>query len=178
MRMHLQSKNIFITGPPGVGKTTLVMNIVEKLRGMNPAGFYTEEIREHGVRRGFRLVSLDGQELILSHTNIGGRFRVGKYGVDVNGFDQYLFKSDLIGSSNELIIIDEIGKMECFSERFKELIINLIMSHKMLIATIALKGTGFMEDLKQRDEIKLFEISRHNRDTIANEIICFLNDEK
>jgi nucleoside-triphosphatase len=54
-------KNILITGQPGIGKTTLIKKLATELADLRPVGFYTEEIRENGVRRGFELVSLSGQ---------------------------------------------------------------------------------------------------------------------
>jgi len=45
-------KNIIITGLPGVGKTTLIKGILHEIRSLNPIGFYTEEIREKGIRTG------------------------------------------------------------------------------------------------------------------------------
>ena len=60
-------KNFLITGLPGVGKTTLIKKLSEKLKHLHPAGFYTEEIREAGQRKGFELISLDGKRGLLSH---------------------------------------------------------------------------------------------------------------
>ena len=76
---RLKRKNLLITGLPGVGKTTLMKRISEALMDLNPVGFYTEEIREEGIRKGFELVSLDGRRAILSHTDIRSPYRVGKY---------------------------------------------------------------------------------------------------
>ncbi len=45
-------KNLLITGLPGIGKTTLIKKLSEELKVLHPAGFYTEEIREEGQRKG------------------------------------------------------------------------------------------------------------------------------
>ena len=167
----LAKKNILITGLPGVGKTTLVKKFVEELKQFHPVGFYTEEIREEGTRKGFELISLDGRKGLLSHTDIQGPHRVGKYRVDVKGFEAFLGSIPLLTPSTRLVIIDEIGKMECFSERFKEYLIACLNSEKWVLATIALKGGGFIEEVKRRHDIKLFGITQRNRDALLLDIL-------
>ena len=84
--------NILITGPPGIGKTTLIRNVCNAYGDQPIAGFYTEEIRQVGKRKGFQLVGLNGERAILSHIDIRSPFRVGKYGVDVDVLDQFIQK--------------------------------------------------------------------------------------
>ena len=164
-------KNLLITGPPGVGKTTLIKNLAEALRPLHPVGFLTAEIREGGIRKGFELISLDGRKGLLSHTDIQSPHRVGKYKVDVKGFEDFLSFLPLLDSSARLVLIDEIGKMECFSDRFRTWLQNCLDSEKSVIATIALKGTGFIEAVKKRQDVRLFEITQGNRDFALNEIL-------
>ena len=76
-QMSSRIKNILITELPGVGKTTLIVKIAEALKDFHPAGFYTTEIREEGMRKGFELISLDGRKGLLSHTDINNPDRVG-----------------------------------------------------------------------------------------------------
>jgi len=77
-----------LTGRPGTGKTRLIKEAIAGV-GNKAGGFYTEEIRSSGgVRLGFRLVTLDGQSAILAHVNIQSRYRVGKYGVDIESLDR------------------------------------------------------------------------------------------
>jgi nucleoside-triphosphatase len=163
--------NILITGLPGVGKTTLIKNIVEALKDLRPVGFYTAEIREGGIRKGFELISLDGRKGLFSHTDIQSPHRVGKYKVDVKGFEAFLGSIPLLKPSTRLVIIDEIGKMECFSERFKECLIECLNSEKWVIATIALKGSGIIEEIKKRKDVKLFEITQGNRNSLLPDIL-------
>ena len=119
--MHTaRATNILITGPPGIGKTTLIRELAETLHGMDPSGFYTREIREQGIRKGFRLVGLDGRQALLSHVSIPGRFRVGRYGVDVAGFEAFLRPLLEGHPGSRLLIVDETGKMECFSRLFRD----------------------------------------------------------
>lgn len=167
-------KNILLTGLPGVGKTTLIKKLSSELSGLNPAGFYTEEIREGGVRKGFDLVSLDGRRGLLSHVEIESPYRVGRYRIDVKGFEDFLDSITFFAPETCLIIIDEIGKMECLSPKFKRLIKEILNSEKILIVTIALKGGGLIEEMKRRDDIRLFEITEKNRDSLLSEILLYL----
>ena len=88
--MSLRKMNLLVTGLPGVGKTTLIKRISEELKHLHPIGFYTSEIREGGIRKGFELISLDGRKRLLSHVDIKSSHRVGKYKVDVTGFERFL----------------------------------------------------------------------------------------
>lgn len=164
-------KNILITGLPGVGKTTLIRRLAEELKNFHPAGFYTAEIREGGIRKGFELISLDGKKGLLSHIDIKSPYRVSKYKVDIKGFGDFLNSIAFSCPATRLIIIDEIGKMECLSDKFRNLIKEILDSDKLVIATIALKGTGIISDVKKRDDIKLFEITQSNRNSLLSEIL-------
>jgi len=165
------SKNILITGPPGIGKTTLIEKIAKELIGLHPVGFYTDEIRENGIRKGFELISLSGRKGLLSHVDIRSPYRVSKYGVDVKRFEDFLDLIPFFERGTEIVFIDEIGKMECFSEKFKQLLKKLLDSEKVFISTVALKGGGFIAEAKKRNDIKLFEMSPANRNSILSEIL-------
>jgi len=164
-------KNILITGLPGVGKTTLVKKLSEALKNFHPVGFYTEEIREEGLRKGFELISFDGRRGLLSHRDIRSPYRVGKYKVDIKGFEDFLDSISFFSLSKCLIMIDEIGKMECLSDRFKKLLKEILDSEKLVIATIALKGMELIAEIKKRNDVKLFEIKQSNRDSLLFEIL-------
>ena len=167
-------KNILITGVPGCGKTTLFKQLVAELGGFHPAGFYTDEIRKGGVRKGFRLCGLDGRTSLLAHVDLKSKYKVGKYGVDVAGFERFLESIDFSQPSTSLIGIDEIGKMECFSARFNTCVKEIFNSDKTVIATIALKGKGLIAEIKSRPDVRLYELTRENRDTVFGQIIKLL----
>jgi nucleoside-triphosphatase len=168
---RLKKKNLLITGLPGVGKTTLIKKILETLKNFHPAGFYTEEIREEDTRKGFEMISLDGRRGLLAHADIRSPCRVGKYRVDVKGFENFLNSIPFFNPNIHLIMIDEIGKMECLSDQFKNLMKELLDSEKWVIATIALKGSGLIEEIKKRHDIELFELTKNNRDTLLADIL-------
>jgi nucleoside-triphosphatase len=164
-------ENILITGLPGVGKTTLIKKIAEELKHLHPVGFYTTEIREEGLRKGFELISLEGRKGILSHIDIKSPYRVGHYKVDLGGFDDFLESITFFNPSTQLVIIDEIGKMECYSDQFKKLLKEILDSEKWVIATIALKGSKLISEIKGRKDIKLFEMTKSNRESLLSEIL-------
>jgi nucleoside-triphosphatase len=160
-----------ITGKPGVGKTTLIREIAQRLKDYNPVGFYTQEIRVDGNRQGFRLVSLDGRSGILSHIQHKGPFCVGRYGVDINEFEKFLTDLDLCHSPSRIAILDEIGKMECFSTQFKNEMETLLDSSKLIIATIASKGEGFIRQVKQRPDCRIIFVTLENRDRLIDTVV-------
>ena len=122
-----------LTGRPGTGKTSLVKQVAARMKG-KAGGFYTEEIRTRGVRQGFRLVTLDGEEAVLAHVNVRSPHRVGKYGVDIDGLDRVgvpaLYKA---ARQCDLVVVDEIGKMELFSAEFREAVSQAIDSRKRVL---------------------------------------------
>jgi len=152
------------------------MQIVANLDRKKMAGFYTQEIRERGVRKGFRWKSLDGAEGTLAHVDIRGPRRVGKYGVDVAGFEKSVAGIlDIEQSGAELFVIDEIGKMECFSEKFVSAIHRLFASDRSVLATVAQKGAGLISEVKNHPAAKLFNLTHQNRDETIAEILQILS---
>ena len=163
----MKQKNIFVTGPPGCGKSTLIERVVQRIQ-KPMIGFFTREIREKGKRVGFSITTLDGKKGVLAHENIRGRFRVGKYGVNITHIDQIAVPSMIPGNQDDIVVIDEIGKMECLSPLFRQTLINILDSENPIIGSISQKGDRFIQRIKKRDDILLVEISERNRDQLVN----------
>lgn len=174
--MSSKSAKILLTGLPGCGKTTAVMKIIANLDPGKVAGFYTQEIRENNIRKGFGWKSLDGPEGILAHIDIKSPFKVGKYRVDVAGFEKSVVPVlDFDRTDTELFVIDEIGKMECMSEKFVAAVRRLFASEKSVLATVAQKGAGLISEIKSCPDTKLFHLTHQNRDKIIAEISQILS---
>ena len=163
-----------LMGKPGSGKTGLIKEVVAGLK-IGAGGFYTEEIRSQGVRQGFRLVTLDGQEAVLAHINIHGPYRVSKYGVDIDTFDR-IGVSALYRAAEQcdLIIIDEIGKMELFSASFRQAVSKMIDSGKHVLGTIMLSPNPWADAIKRRPQVNLLTVIRANHQDVLAELSHWL----
>ena len=174
--MSSKSAKILLTGLPGCGKTTSIMKIIDALDCEKVAGFYTQEIRQNNIRKGFSWKRLDGDEGTLAHTNIKGHSRVGKYGVDVAGFEEAVVPVLDAGRTDvELFVIDEIGKMECFSEKFVAAVRRLFASEKSVLATVAQKGAGLISEVKNYPNTELFNLTSAGREKAVVEILQILS---
>jgi nucleoside-triphosphatase len=160
---------LLLTGRPGVGKTTVVRTVAEKLR-QRPSGFFTEEVRVKAARRGFRAVTFDGEESIIADVDRPSPRRVGKYGVDVSAIDR-LADTALRPMRAAVYIIDEIGKMECLSARFIDATQQLLDSGQLVVATIGQQGGGFITEVKQRADAELWVVTRENRDEMPGRVL-------
>ena len=156
---------ILLTGPPRCGKSTLVEKIAARLEGP-PAGFFTREIRESGRRTGFAIITFGGREGVLAHRDIPGRPRVGKYGVNLADLDRIAVPAMAPSGPEQVVIIDEIGKMECFSALFRRRLVEVIDGENPLLATIALRGDRFIEEIKGRTDVRLVHVSERNRNEL------------
>jgi len=162
--------NVLLTGRPGIGKTTLIKKLID-MTSLSKGGFCTEEIREKGQRVGFSLTTLDGRTSMLAGLKIRSPYRVGRYGVDVESFEAIGVKSikEAI-ASKELIVIDEIGRMELFSKKFRDVVIQALKTGRVL-ATIRKGRGGFVGEIKSRKDIRVLEINLKNREALLSELI-------
>ena len=173
--MQKKINKFLLTGLPGCGKTTVIMRLADMLKTGKIAGFYTQEIRNTGQRTGFSLQTFGGQKSVLSSINLKNGPKVGRYRVDVKGFEQTVLPELVKNKAVDLYLIDEIGKMECFSSRFIEMIKQILNSSLPLVATVALKGSGFIADVKEREDVKLITVTAENRNMLPSKISSQLN---
>lgn len=163
---------ILLTGHPGSGKTTAIRTVVERLTGRLPmTGFYTEEIREDGRRVGFRGVTLDGRDFLLAHARNTGSARVGPYGVDLAGLESIGLDALTPKAAGTLVVVDEIGKMECLSEAFKRRVAELLDDETPLLATVADVGVGFVKKVRHNPRAKLYTVAHGGSEPMAGEIV-------
>jgi len=167
-------KNVFITGRPGCGKTTMIIEIIKE-SNLNAGGFYTAEVREGGKRKGFKIIDLDGNEGILAHVGLKSPYKVGKYKVNIKDLEEIGVKSILNAiNKGKVIVIDEIGKMELFSERFKRAVEEAINSKNVVLGTIKLAKDPFIEGIKNREDTIVFHLKEGKFNQIKDQIIKVL----
>jgi len=163
-----------LSGKPGAGKTTLIREAVARLT-ISAGGFYTEELRAGGVRQGFKIITLDGQETTLSHVNISSPPKVSKYGVDIINLEKVgVVAIQQAIKDNDLVVIDEIGKMELLSSEFKEVVLKAIDSGKKVLGTIMLSPHPFADRIKKHPQVKVIEVNRANHDQVLRQILSWL----
>jgi len=169
--------HILITGPPRCGKSTLIERVVRQLD--QPAtGFFTRELRTGKRRVGFAIETLDGRRGILAHQDLKSRRQVGKYGVNLEDIDRIAAPSLLPSRPGELVVVDEIGKMECFSRLFRDTLIRVLDSGHQLLGSIAFKGDRFIQGIKARDDVLLIGLSEASREEAVGVVVDHLNYDR
>ena len=165
-----------LTGKPGMGKTSLIKQVVTELES-RAGGFYTEEIRSRGTRLGFRLVTLDGYEAILAHTDFNKRFQVGKYGVDVDSLDRVGVSALRKAAEQcDLVVVDEIGKMELLSADFREAVLEIIGGGKRVLGTIMLHANPWADAIKRQPQVNLVTVTRAGYQQVLEDLRDWLRD--
>jgi len=171
-------KHILLTGKPGVGKTSVIKKIIPLL-GTSAGGFFTEEIRVMDRRMGFRIVTLDGEEGIMAHVDCNSNYKVGKYRVDLDSFEKAAIPAlENAMRDKSIIVIDEIGKMELFSTKLRELVRNILDGEKPLLCVIKENGDAFTEEIKNRGDIDLVTVNYGNREGLPEKVLEMLKAMK
>jgi nucleoside-triphosphatase len=165
---------LLLTGQPGSGKTALIKEALArtKVRG---GGFYTEEIRTGGMRQGFRIATLDSQEAVLAHIDISSPHRISKYKVDVGALDRVgvsALRRAL--AESDLVVIDEIGKMELLSPRFKEVVTQAMNSGKKVLATIMLNHHPFAYEIRRHPQAEVLLVTSDNRTEVMKKVLHWI----
>ena len=167
-------KHILLIGKPGVGKTSVIKKIIPLL-GTSAGGFFTEEIRVMDRRMGFRIVTLDGEESVMAHVDCNSNYKVGKYRVDLDSFEKVAIPAlEKAVKDKSIIVIDEIGKMEVFSTKFRKLVRNILDGEKPLLGVIKENGDAFTEEIKNRGDVSLLMVNYENRESLPEKVLNML----
>ncbi len=166
-----------IRGRPGSGKSTALNLIEERLRslGIRVSGIKTPEVRSGVKRVGFKVVDIStGKSALFASIFITSKYRVGRYGVDLDSFESIAIPALESGLREaEVLLIDEIGKMELLSDRFVSIIDRVWSSDKVAVGTIPITKIYFIEKLVRRS--KVFWIERGRSREIADKIVDMIS---
>ncbi len=165
------AKNIFITGIPGVGKTTLLKKLAHDLSMLVIKGFHKEKIVEDNSIRGYRVVSFDNKEQILAHLFIEGPNKMDGFGVNIEGFEKFILPQIKSIEMVDLFIFDEIGKIECMSESFCAEFIKLLDAAVPVISTYSHHSAFKFKELKKRKDTTFLQMTSKNRDDIWKQVL-------
>lgn len=164
-------KNLLLTGKPGVGKTTIVRAVLSSLK-VEAGGFFTQEIREEGQRVGFQLCELGGKEGLLAHASLASPHRVGRYGVQIETMEEIALpalRKAIAGK--DLVVIDEIGRMELFCPAFLEAILLALESPKPVLGVLQERASPLSQRIKRRQDTKIIPVTLENRDQLVEVIL-------
>jgi nucleoside-triphosphatase len=168
---------IGITGMPSVGKTETLIKIIEKIEksGYKIEGMITETLLEDNKRVGFYVKDWQTNEReIFAHIDFDLKDKVGKYGVDLNILEKVgvtAIEKAINDENIDIIIIDEIGKMEMLSEKFCETVIDALDSDKPILVTLHKKSrTPLLQDIRRRDDIRILEVTAVNKNLLPYKI--------
>jgi len=165
-------QNILLTGRPGCGKSTVVRRTVDRLETV-AGGFWTEEIREGRHRVGFRVEDIySGRRGVLAHADYTAGPRVSKYRVDVAAFEQVGVAAVQAALGREgWIVIDEVGKMELFSEGFPIVVTAALDAPQPVLATVARHRHPFINGIRQRQDVQVIEVTPENRERLPERLV-------
>lgn len=164
---------VLVEGRPGSGKTTVAARLATLLaeQGVEVTGFVTHEIRESGRRLGFEVETMDGQRATLAHVSFAGPPRVGRYGVDLDAFERLALPALVKQSRRGVVVIDELGKMEIASRRFRDAVSRLLEGPHDLVATVHVFRDPFTDRLKRRPDIERVRVTHDTRDELPKELV-------
>ncbi len=170
--------NILVTGPPGCGKSTLVMRVLDRV-SVTAGGFTTAEIRTQGRQReGFRITGLSGAEGVLAHAMFKAGPRVGRYRVNLDDLERIgvaEVERAVDDASTALIVVDEIAKMELLSERFRRVVTRALESSKPLLGTIQIRRDPFLDRIRARADTEIISIDRRTLNDAEARIVSHLS---
>lgn len=174
MPLYPAPSNILITGPIGVGKSTVLRNVLTYLdnRGVLYGTLFTQPVIQDGVRVGYTLIDSSGRLCTFASEQIVSPIRFSKYRIDVKAFDQFgVAVLQTMLENKDVLIIDEIGLMEQTARLFRAKVQQCLDSDKLFIAVYQMRAGWFSSHLGERRDMCCFVVTEKNRDRIIHSII-------
>jgi nucleoside-triphosphatase len=77
-------------------------------------------------------------------------------------------------AQGRVVIVDEIGKMELFSETFREAVLTAVDGPQPVVATVMSGPDPWVDALKARSNVEVWSVTRENRDDVAERVLEWL----
>lgn len=176
---------LLLTGEPGIGKSTALQKVLAEVGPAVFAGFVADERRRDGERCGFDIAMLDGRRGTLASIESDSPIRVGganaagmpRYGVELE-FLESVAMPELLkvidGESPRIVVVDEIGPMQLYSDVFRSAIADLVESDVIVVGTIVLRSVPWTDQLKARDNVETFLLTKQNRNSMASMMALYV----
>lgn len=172
---------ILLAGAPGSGKTTALQRLADLL-GEAAGGFLTLEVRAKRKRRGFDIVTLDGERAPLARRRTPGASddgpRVGAFSVDLAAVNRVAVPAvKAAAESGKIVVVDEIGPMELLSPEFRSTIAAVFDDPRVtLVGTVVHRAHDFADALKARSRVRLLKVDTESREALPEKIYRDLAD--
>jgi nucleoside-triphosphatase len=173
---------IGITGLPNAGKTQALVKVIEMLEegDQKVGGMITEPIIKSNRRVGFFVMDWMSKEKdVLAHIDFESKVVVGRYKVNIDALERIGVSAiENAGEQCDIIIIDEVGRMEVESERFVEVVKKALEEDKPLILTLHKKSRNpLLQDIRRRDDVRILEVTPINRNLLPYKIIKLMKGD-
>ena len=168
--------NLLLTGVSGVGKSTLVSKLARELKGREIRGFFSEVIYKGDKRLGWRMENFAGEGGLLAHIDIESEYHMGRYGVDMELFHWIMTPQLQINEDVYVYLIDEIGIIAPWSSAFINAMDKLLDSDRKVVAVIRRKSDEYVDRVKGRDDVELWEVTPENRDVMLNKVLFWIEN--
>lgn len=167
--LRILAFRVFLTGTPGVGKSTVARKVVERIHGEGArvGGMTSGDLRSGSRRVGFEIRNVMTREAgVLAHVNQPTGPRIGKYRVKSEDLDKIGTEAILSAiKDGDLIVIDEVGPMELTSGRFKDAVQAALASGKPLLGTVHRNAQDpLVRAIRSASGIEIIEVTYENRD--------------
>src|SRR6059036_1054693 len=167
-----EALKIGITGLPGPGKTYCLLKVIEMLEGdgLKVGGMITEPIVKKNRREGFYVMDWAMKERrVFASKDIDSKVMVGRFGVGALKHATEI---------TDVIVIDEVGKMEVESPNFIAAVKEALDADKPLILTLHKKSRNpLLQDIRRRDDLRILEVTQVNRNLLPYKILKLIKGE-
>ncbi len=174
---------IGLSGLPGVGKTTTLIKTIKMLEeeGFVVGGMLTEEMKKGNRRVGFYVHDwANDRKEVFAHIDFESKYKVGRYGINVDVLDEVGVKAlEEAMNKADVIVIDEIGKMEVVSKKFVSVVREIVDMDKHMILTLHKKSRNpLLQEIRRRDDIRMLEVTPINRNLLPFRMVNLIKGEQ
>ena len=170
-------KNIFLTGEVGIGKSTVIQEILSLLPSIVCGGFRTVSaapvsegvLLDVFIEKAWEKTPHDKEHLVGSRLGDGHFI---PYPDVFNKVGASILYHPPLGA--RLVLMDELGVMESSAKEFQHVVLNSLDGPLPVLGVIKPKHTDFLDAIRNHDRSEIFEVTENNRSTLPSHLAAML----